>query len=51
MLLKHFIVIVTMPPALGGMKKASNLFMALSSYWQFVKIQVIFKPNVCVQNF
>lgn len=50
MLLKRFIVIVTMP-ALGGMKKAANVFMALSSFWQFVKIQVIFKPNLCVQNF
>lgn len=50
MLLKHFVAIVTMP-ALGGMKKAANVFMTWSSLRQFIKIQVVLKPNVCIQNF
>lgn len=50
MLLKHFIVIVT-KPALGGMKEAANVFMTLSSFWQVIKIEFIFKPNVYIQNF
>lgn len=34
-----------------GIKKAANVFVTRSSFRQIIKIQVIFKLNVCIQNF
>lgn len=33
-----------------GIEKAANVFRTRSSFWQFIKIQVIFKLSVCIQN-
>ena len=48
-LLKHFVIMVTMPDP-GGVRKAANVSRTWSSFWQFIKTQVIFKLNVCIQN-
>lgn len=48
-MLRHFVITVTVPDP-GGVRRAASVSKTRSSFWQFIKIQVIFKLNVCIQN-